>query len=157
MDGRELRNVCGKFATGVCVITTGSEEVPSFGMTVNSFSSLSLEPPLVLWSIGKDSDCFDKFARVSGYTVNILAEDQQHLSDRYSKKNDHELREGDWESGETGLPVLKSPLAIMECRIFQRVDGGDHEILIGQVERAWQNEDGRPLLFYSGRYSSLSA
>ena len=157
MDSRELRNVFGKFATGVCVITTGSEDVPGFGMTVNSFSSLSLDPPLVMWSIGKDSDCFDRFARVSGYAVNVLMEDQQHLSDRYSKKNDHGLGEDDRETGETGLPVLKSPLAIMECQIIQRVDGGDHEILIGRVNRAWQNDEGRPLLFFAGRYSNLSA
>ena len=157
MDGRELRNVFGSFATGVCVITTGAENVRSFGMTVNSFSSLSLDPPLVLWSIGKDSDCFEKFSRVPGYTVNVLREDQKDLAERYAQKDDHDLRDGDRYTGESGLPVLKCPLARLECRIARRVDGGDHEILIGEVEHAWQDVDGRPLLFFAGGYASLPA
>ena len=156
MDDREFRNILGKFATGVCVITTSDEGVPAFGMTVNFFCSLSLFPPLVMWSIGESSDCFSDFEKVGRYAVNILSEGQQLLSARYSKKGDHALHDGDWKEGQSGCPILAESLASFECEIESWVTGGDHVILIGRVEYASAGDESRPLLFYSGRYAELA-
>ncbi|QFU77201.1 flavin reductase [Halioglobus maricola] len=156
MDNRDFRDILGKFATGVCVITTSADGVPAFGMTVNSFCSLSLSPPLVMWSIGESSDCFSDFEKVGRYAVNILREDQQYLSARYSKKAEHALHDGDWEEGKSGCPVLAESLASVECEIETRVNGGDHVILIGRVLSASAGDEAKPLLFYSGRYAELT-
>ncbi len=156
MKDRELRNVLGKFATGVCVITASGENIPPFGMTVNSFCSLSLSPPLVMWSIDKNSDCFGDFEKVDRYAVNILKEDQKDLSTRYSQKEAHALLEGDWITGQSGCPLLSNPLAFFECEIENRVEGGDHVILFGRVLNAKAEPDAKPLLFFSGRYATLS-
>jgi flavin reductase (DIM6/NTAB) family NADH-FMN oxidoreductase RutF len=154
IDTREFRDALGRFATGVCVITASSDEVAPFGMTVNSFASLSLEPPMVLWSLGKSSDCFERFASLDHYVVNILRESQQDLSNRFAAKGDHALNDGEWQKGENSLPVLIDPLAVFECDIVNRVDGGDHTILIGRVTRADFSE-GKPLLFFGGNYGAI--
>ena len=155
MNDRELRSVLGKFATGVCVITTSGESVSALGVTVNSFCSLSLSPPLVMWSLGIDSDCFDSFAQVDRYAVNILTEDQQDLSQRFSQKFKHSLGDGEWKEGQTGCPVLTDSLAVLECKIESRVEGGDHVILIGRVLSASIESDANPLIFFGGQYTSL--
>ena len=156
IDTRSFRDTLGQFATGVCVITTAAEAVPKFGMTVNSFSSLSLEPPLVIWSIGKSSECFDDFNKVDSYAINVLSEDQQALSGRYSKRGEHALVDGDWSEGDTGMPVLNDVLASFECDIVNRVDGGDHVILVGAVKHFNQGHAAKPLLFFSGGYRTLA-
>ncbi len=155
MDARELRNALGRFATGVCVVTA-SEGGERFGMTVNSFASLSLDPPLVLWSIGRESDCFARFAKIDHYNVNILREDQQELSARYARTGEHALHDGDWSTGSGGEPILRDVLASFECAIESRIDGGDHVILVGRVQHFSHAESGNPLLFYAGSYAAIS-
>lgn len=155
-DSRTFRDTLGRFATGVCVITTQTEGVPAFGMTVNSFASLSLDPPLVLWSIGKSSDCFDAFEKAHGYVVNILHENQAELSNRFASKNSHELAEDEWQPGNTGLPALTEKLGVIECEIAQRIDGGDHVIMVGEVKHCEFGE-GTPLLFFGGKYGAIKS
>lgn len=155
IDSRFLRNALGQFATGVCVVTTEGKDVPAFGMTINSFAALSLEPPLVMWSIEKNSDCYSDFEKVTSYSVNVLTEDQKHLANRYAKRGEHALVENDYCEGKLGGPVLSDSLAKFECDIDQRVDGGDHTILIGRVKHVEYQEGGRPILFFSGDYCTL--
>lgn len=156
IDRIELRNAFGLFPTGVTVITANPEGHSPFGMTVNSFSSLSLEPPLLLWSMQNDSECAAGFEAATHYTVNVLAESGEELSRRYAKKGDHELLEADFHIGESGCAVLNSCLASFECAMEQRVEGGDHTILIGRVVAMNATPGDKPLLFFGGQYQRLA-
>ncbi|MEM8593521.1 MAG: flavin reductase family protein [Pseudomonadota bacterium] len=155
IDQKKLRQALGRFPTGVCVITTIDESGQSIGMTANSFSSVSLDPALVLWSIQKNSDCFDAFDRNQRYAVNILADDQQAMSNAYATKNNHDLKDGDYRIGKTGNPVLKNAIASFECQITDRHEGGDHIILVAEVLCFDERPTGKPLLFHAGKYSEL--
>lgn len=156
IDPRELRNAFGRFATGVCVITASPEGQAPFGMTVNSFSSVSLDPPLLLWNLQNDSDCFEAFEKTDRFAVNVLAHDQMAMSNQYAKKNAHELDVAHYEEGELGLPVLHDALTAFECMVWERYPGGDHVILVGEVKAMHDSEHGKPLLFFSGGYAELA-
>lgn len=156
-DSRFFRDALGRFATGVCVVTAEGEGYQPFGITVNSFASVSLAPPLVLWSIGRDSDCFDAFQVLNRYAINILDETQVELSNLYSRHGEHTLIEGDWKEGITGSPTLVDALAVFECKLVKRLDGGDHTILLGEVVHTQYREVGEPLVFYSGQYRQLDS
>lgn len=156
LDSLQFRRALGRFATGVCVITANPPGHPPFGVTVNSFSSLSLDPPLVLWSLQKSSDTMDAFAAATHYCVNVLSEAQQALSGRFAKKGEHALDPSQYSNGETGLPVLHGTLATFECEIDARHDGGDHVILVGRVQAMRFPEPGRPLLYFDGGYRQLA-
>lgn len=155
LDPREFRNALGQFPTGVCVITAHPEGYQPFGMTVNSFASVSLDPPLVLWSLQNNSECFEAFAKADKFAVNILASDQQELSNLYAKKGDHNLQPGHFRIGKTGNPVLRGALTTFETRIWARYPGGDHIILVGEVLEMEQRPTGAPLLFHAGRYGEV--
>lgn len=155
LDSREFRNALGRFATGVCVITTHPEGGNPMGMTVNSFASVSLEPALVLWSLQNNSECFPMFNGARHWAVNILAHDQLALSNQYAKKGQHDLDRNHYRIGVTGAPVLRGALTSFECCAWQNYDGGDHRVLIGKVESMSTRPTGRPLLFFSGRYGEL--
>ena len=155
-DPREFRNALGNFATGVCVITANPEGETPFGMTVNSFASVSLEPPLILWSIQKDSECFPLFEKATQFGVNILCDDQQAISNQYAKKGQHDLVDGSFRQGASGVVVLKDVMTSFECDIEQRIEGGDHIILLGRVvDMTSHPADRNPLVFYAGKYREL--
>ena len=155
-DSLQFRNALGRFATGVCVITANPAGHAPFGMTVNSFSSLSLTPPLVLWSLQKNSDTMEAFRVARQYCVNILSQEQKALSGRFAKKGDHTLGANDYTIGESGLPALRPCLASFECDMDARHDGGDHVILVGRVTHMSVSTGGRPLMFYEGGYRELA-
>lgn len=155
LDSREFRNAAGRFATGVCVITTQPANGKPMGMTVNSFTSVSLEPALVLWSLQNNSECFPVFGSADKWAVNILADDQLDLSNQYSKKGQHDLDEAHYHIGVSGVPILHGALASFECTTWQRYDGGDHQLLVGEVEAMSTRPTGRPLLFFAGSYAEL--
>lgn len=154
-DTQLLRNALGQFATGVCVITATPDGGKPFGMTINSFSSLSLDPPLVLWSLAHSSDTFSTFEMLDTYVVNVLSEDQQGLSNRYSRRNEHDLVDDDFYWSANNNPIIRGSLASFECEIFERYEGGDHVIMVGKVIDYKNDGDGKPLLFFSGQYQSL--
>ncbi|TNF35129.1 MAG: flavin reductase [Gammaproteobacteria bacterium] len=155
IDSRALRNALGQFATGVTVITAQPKGGKPFGMTVNSFSALSLDPPLVLWSLQKNSECAAWFESATHYAVNVLQHDQVAVSNAFAKKGEHELKAGDYRIGRSGVPVLKGCMASFECRMTDRHDGGDHIILVGAVEEMHCLPDRKPLVFFGGRYREL--
>lgn len=154
-DGIELRNAFGQFATGVTVVTAAPQGHAPFGMTANSFSSLSLDPPLLLWSIQRSSDLFEAFEAVDQFAINILAADQQDLSNAYAKKGAHDLAAEHYLMGDSGCPILKRAVASFECSMENRFDGGDHVILVGRVQELTSNTELEPLLFHAGKYRTL--
>ena len=155
LDSREFRNALGRFATGICVITANPEGYEPFGMTVNSFASVSLEPPLVLWSLQNNSECYPAFAAARHFAVNVLANDQLALSNQYAKKASHTLNPEHFRIGRSGTPVLRGALTSFECETWQRYDGGDHVSLVGKVLEVTSRPTGKPLLFFSGQYREL--
>jgi flavin reductase (DIM6/NTAB) family NADH-FMN oxidoreductase RutF/DNA-binding MarR family transcriptional regulator len=146
-----FRRSLAEFATGVTVIAT-SVDGERFGLTSNSFASVSLEPPLVLWSIRRESKSFAAFAACSHFAVNILAEDQIELSQRFARSGPDKFRDIDCQAGQGDAPLLAGVAASFECVRTQTYDGGDHLILVGQVLR-YSRYDRQPLLFVKGRYA----
>ncbi len=155
IDGRELRNALGRFATGVCVITTQTEQQQALGMTANSFSSVSLDPPLVLWSLQNNSDVYDDFCAPRFFAINILSSDQQQHSGQYAKKGEHTLDAAHYRQGKYGAPLLRDALVSFECELEATHAAGDHLIIIGRVRDMQQRPSGDPLLFYAGAYREL--
>ncbi|GAA6168813.1 flavin reductase family protein [Sessilibacter corallicola] len=155
IETTELRNTLGKFATGVCVVTTEGPNGP-IGMTINSFSSLSLEPALLLWSIQKNSECFAPFNAAKGYAISVLTEEQMEISNKYAQRGSHLLDAEEFTQGKTGQFILKQAVATFECSVWARYEGGDHIILVGEVEAFSASNDHDPILFYSGGYRTLA-
>jgi flavin reductase (DIM6/NTAB) family NADH-FMN oxidoreductase RutF len=154
IDKALFRQVAGSFASGVTVITTGSEG--SFhGMTASAFTSLSIDPTLVLVCVDKKAETLPALQAAGRFNVNILAADQEHLSRTFASKDSphaHGLAGIDYKLGELGLPLLDGALAFLECRVTEEIEGGDHVIVIGEVENAGVGEIEDPLLYFRGRY-----
>jgi flavin reductase (DIM6/NTAB) family NADH-FMN oxidoreductase RutF len=148
------RRTCAQFATGVTVVTTLDSEGHPHGMTVNSFSSVSLEPPLVLVGIDLRNAILGHFISTSWFAINILAEHQEELSRRFSSASENRFHNLTWEEGIAGVPLLEGVLGRMECAVVRRFDAGDHAILVGEVKRA-EYRDGRPLVFWDSSYQTL--
>jgi flavin reductase (DIM6/NTAB) family NADH-FMN oxidoreductase RutF len=157
-DPRLFRDTMGRFATGVTVLTfTVGGEVR--GMTANSFTSLSLDPPLLLVCIGKDVSTYAIWEQAKSFVVNILASDQKAVSDVFARHGAPPVPESGvaYHLGALGLPVLDGTLAHAECRISERIDGGDHTIVVGRaVSISIDRPDDQPLLFFSGKYRTLA-
>jgi 3-hydroxy-9,10-secoandrosta-1,3,5(10)-triene-9,17-dione monooxygenase reductase component len=152
IDSGSLRTALGTFVTGVTVITTRDDEGTDVGLTANSFNSVSLDPPLVLWSLAKTSASLFAFANASHFVVHILAADQQPISDRFAKKGIDKFEGLAVDRGEDGAPLLRGCAARFHCRPTFQYDGGDHVIFVGEVV-ALDQEDVAPLAFHRGRYA----
>jgi flavin reductase (DIM6/NTAB) family NADH-FMN oxidoreductase RutF len=150
-DSRELRRVLGAFVTGVTVVTTTDGEGRFHGVTANSFSSVSLDPPLVLWSQAIKAQSHSAFLKAERFAVNILAEDQIELSNRFAKSSTEKFAGLDVNVGLGGVPLLRGCNAWLECRVVSRVPGGDHTIFIGEVDSIARAERN-PLAFGNGQY-----
>lgn len=155
IDQRVFRDALGSFATGICVVTAMPEQGAPIGMTINSFSSVSLEPPLVLWSIQNVSECFGVFGTTDRFAISVLSKEQEALSQRYATKADHALLGEHYQPGRTGLPLIRNALTSFECRVWARYPGGDHLIIVGEVMDVQAEQSGPPLLFHQGRYAAL--
>ena len=155
LDTRSLRDALGEFATGVTVVTARTSGGQPVGVTINSFASVSLDPPLVLWSLGLQSPSLTLFESCSHYVVNILAADQVELSQRFSQAQSDKFVGIDTIVGAGGAPILPGCSAWFECRNEMRYPGGDHIILVGHVENFGRREMP-PLVFHGGQYRSLA-
>ena len=153
IDDARFRQAMGHFASGVTVVTTASAG-ELYGMTVSSFSSLSLNPPLVLICIDKSVPSHDMIRDSGRFVVNILEERQEHLSRRFATTATDKFKGVAWHSGQLGLPVLDNTLAAIECRLRSALDGGDHTIFVGEVVAA-EVREGAPLLYYRRGYREL--
>jgi flavin reductase (DIM6/NTAB) family NADH-FMN oxidoreductase RutF len=148
---RELRNALGSFGTGVTIVTTRDREAKLHGMTANSFTSVSLTPPLVLWSASLYAQSLPAFQEYSHFVVNILAYDQIDLSNKFAKQSDDKFIDVEHIITESGPPVISGSAAHFECRNEFRHYGGDHIIFVGHVER-FAYTDKPTLLFCRGKY-----
>lgn len=150
---RAFRDALGRYATGVTVITTQSEIGP-LGITANSFASVSLDPPLILWSPAKQSKRYAAFAGAEHYAIHVIGAEQKDICDRFSK-NGTAFDGTDWEQSAHGVPLLNGCLARFECKRVANHDAGDHEIIVGSVLHAtWRA--GEPLVFSQGAYGRFA-
>jgi flavin reductase (DIM6/NTAB) family NADH-FMN oxidoreductase RutF len=155
LDQDEFRSVMGRFATGVTVVTVADQQGRDYGITVTAFSSLSLEPPLVLVCIDHDASILPAFTSASHFVVNVLAAHQEAIARRFSVPDAEQRFEGlGFTRGQTGPALLEDVLASIECRVVQSVVSGDHTIFMGEAEAANVRQD-TPLLYYRGGYSQL--
>ncbi len=155
-NSRAFRDALGQFATGVAVVTARTPTGETVGLTINSFASVSLDPPLVLWSLDRTSDRFAAFMQVDHFGVNVLSDECLTLSQRLSRKGERSLHDEPLRPGAHDLPLLERALAHFECRVEARHEAGDHVIFVGRVLSFAHNERRRPLLYYRGRYRALS-
>lgn len=147
----DFRNALGSFATGVTVITALGQNGQKIGMTANSFNSVSLDPALVLWSIGRDSNCFDDFMAAKAYAIHILADDQQDISNRFAKTGADRFDQLEITEGLSGVPLLAHYSTCFQCTIENHYEGGDHVILVGKVLE-FTDRGHKPLIFHRGGY-----
>lgn len=154
-DARTLRDAMGCFATGVTVVTAMTADGVPVGLTANSFTSVSLDPPLLLVCIGNGAGCAPVLREASHFAINVLQIGQQPASNRFAGKGEDRFANTPWTSGETGAPVLTGSLSTFECSRHAVHDGGDHFILIGKVVRANFEPRRDPLLYFRGKYRRL--
>ena len=147
----DIRRAFACFATGVAVATTIDAEGRRVGMTISSFNSVSVDPPLVLWSIANDSLSYDAFAAAEHFAVNVLAEHQREFSDRFAARGGDKFAGLDCTEGRYGSPILPEFAACFECRCEYRYPGGDHEIIVGRV-LDFEDRKLDPLIFYGGKF-----
>lgn len=154
IDADTFRAVLGRFATGVTIVTTVDEHGGDCGMTVSAFTSVSLRPPLVMVCIGHDASMYDAMTKATFFGVTMLAAGQEALSRHFADKEIDRFEGIGFHRGKTGVALLEDALAWLECRIVNRVEAGDHTLIIGQVETASPRAE-RPLLYYRGGYAQL--
>jgi flavin reductase (DIM6/NTAB) family NADH-FMN oxidoreductase RutF len=155
-EARQLRNALGRFPTGVTVITTRTSDGKREGLTANSFAALSLDPPLVLWSLGSRSKSLPSFQRAGRFVINVLGADQAELSHRFATPSEDKFEGLDIPTGLGGCPLLPEALACFECETHRSIELGDHWLFVGCVMRFGFRE-GAPLAFHAGKYGSVAA
>lgn len=148
----EFRASLGQFATGVTIVTACDAAGRLVGMTANSFNSVSLSPPLVLWSMGKHSTSMPGFMSAKYYAINVLAADQRPLAERFARKGIDRFEGAPWRPGLTGAPVIDGAVAVFECTHRSQYDEGDHVILVGEVQHCRRRIGAAPLVFHGGRF-----
>jgi flavin reductase (DIM6/NTAB) family NADH-FMN oxidoreductase RutF len=154
IDPLLYRRTCAKFATGITVVTVADEHGRPHGVTVNSFSSVSLQPPLVLVSIDLKNSLLGHFISCTSFAINVLAEDQEPLSHRFASANENRFEGVSWSKAKSGSPLLDGAIAHLECSVARRFEVGDHTLLIGEVLRAGFH-GGKPLVFFDSSYQRL--
>lgn len=154
VDARDLRRSLGCFPTGVAVVTAMSQQGQPIGVTISSFNSVSMDPPLILWSLALKAASLEDFRASGAFAVNVLSEGQSDLPRIFSSPVEDRFDGVTWHKGQGGAPILAGSAAVFECSTYARYDGGDHEIFVGRVERHGRS-DAAPLLFANGRLSSV--
>lgn len=155
-DSREFRNALGNFATGVTIVTAKGDNGELVGITASSFNSVSLEPPLILWSLDRNSTSLQTIELASHFCVHILSDEQSDECMAFAKSGADKFAELDCGEGLGGAPLIDGCLARFECRNEVHHDGGDHVIIVGEVER-FETREGNPLVFFRGKLSGLNA
>lgn len=154
MDPHDFRRACGQFATGVAVACVIGPDGSPHGLTINSFTSVSLSPPLILICIGHDSALRDLFRQQARFGLSFLRAEQRDLSHQFATRGRDRFQGVNWHTGPSGVPLLSDSLADMECAIEQTITAGDHDILIARVAHA-SVHGGHPLLYFNSAYAAL--
>jgi flavin reductase (DIM6/NTAB) family NADH-FMN oxidoreductase RutF len=156
LDPLEFRKVMGGFATGVTIVTAVDPVSGApVGMTVNSFNSVSLNPPLVLFSLDRRAFGLPAFEAAGHFAINMLGAEQRELSSRFARAKGDKWTNTQYREGHFGCPILLGSLGVFECRQYARHDGGDHVIFLGEVLEIETGEDLNPLLYFRGRYCGV--
>ncbi len=153
-DQSAFRKALSCFPTGIGVATTVSADGQPQGMTISSFNSVSMNPPLVLWSIGLEAACLDYFRQAKDFAINILAADQKPVSRKFAQTKQNRFSGLDWHLSPNGLPLLDGAAATLSCRVWNRYPGGDHEIIVGEVYEL-TSSDKTPLIYGLGQLTSF--
>ncbi len=154
IDRNELRRVMGHFATGVTIITTVSKDGVPTGLTANAFTSVSLDPPLLLISVDKKAESYPNFEASKVFTVNFLNEEQEALSRKFAVSGGDKFQGVAYHTGANGVPILDGVLAYLECKLWATYEGGDHTLFLGLIEQA-ETREAKPLVFYRGGYRTI--
>jgi flavin reductase (DIM6/NTAB) family NADH-FMN oxidoreductase RutF len=154
-DESAFRQCLGRFATGVTVVTCCDADGNPCGITANSFSSVSLDPPLVLWNIAKVSNSLQAYLDAPHFAINVLSAEQEALSVHFARPDHTRFENTDYSLSSDGAPLLPDALATFECRTHEIHDCGDHYIIVGEVTR-FRSGDGQPLLFYGSAYRNIA-
>lgn len=154
VDPLQFRRALGNFATGVTIVTAQNAQGEKVGVTANSFNSVSLDPPLILWSIDKKSSSFSVFEEATHFAVNILSGTQIELSNKFSRRNIDKFADTNFQLGAGRAPILENCSAVFECQRYQVIEGGDHWIIIGKVVR-FHDQGRSPLVYHQGAYSAV--
>lgn len=154
VDLLEFRRALGEFATGVGIVTTVDGQGNGVGITISSFNSVSLEPPLILWSVGLDSISYDVFIAAEYFAVHILAVDQVSLCDRFAQRSESKFDDVNCSKGRHGIPILPDFAACFECSTEHVYPGGDHQIIVGRVHRVEQREK-QTLIYHRSRFLGI--
>jgi flavin reductase (DIM6/NTAB) family NADH-FMN oxidoreductase RutF len=154
-DQRDFRTALGHFATGITVVTACSRDGELLGVTVNSFNSVSLDPPLILFSLEREALSRPAFEIAGAFAVNILSCSQTVLSQNFARTQGDKWRGIAYERWITGSPILNDCLAAFDCRTYAIHDGGDHLIFVGEVLRFAARSEGDPLIYFRGSYTAL--
>jgi len=157
MDRQSLRQALGCFATGITVVTAVAEDGSYAGVTVNSFNSVSLDPALILFSLDRGQHSLEFFKGCRRFVVNVLRDDQRELSDRFAFYKGDRFEGLEYIVDDLGCPCFEGALARFHCRVHRVLDGGDHEIILGEVLNLEFDSEGDPLLYYRGGYRGLGA
>jgi len=155
IDSALLRQTLGCYPTGVVVAATRGDADAPVGLTINSFSSVSLDPPLVLWSIALNAPSLGAFRAHPGFTLNILSKEQESLGMQFARSSENKFEGVDWHPGYEGTPIISNALAVLQCRTYRRYEGGDHEIYVGEVMKI-DFTDKKPLVFHRGQFVELA-
>ncbi|MDZ7643036.1 MAG: flavin reductase family protein [Woeseiaceae bacterium] len=155
IDEKAFRKAMGKFATGVTIMTCRAEDDRAVGMTVNSFTSVSLEPPLVSRCVNRQIIPTPAFGQTGHFAVHVLHRDQEELSNHFAVDREDKFDGIEHDNGIAGTPILTDFLAVYQCEVSDRIDAGDHFILVGKLVD-YEIRDGEPLIFHQGRYHSLA-
>jgi flavin reductase (DIM6/NTAB) family NADH-FMN oxidoreductase RutF len=151
-NAADFRAALGMFATGVTIITAQEPDGRRVGVTANSFNSVSLSPPLVLWSLARQASTMPIFGRGSHYVINILAADQRAVAEQFASRRADRFDGIAFREGRAGAPVLEGAVAVFECFNRSRYEEGDHVIFVGEVEHCERQPGALPLIFHGGRY-----
>ena len=154
-DARTLRDAMGCFATGITIVTSRAPDGTPIGLTANSFTSVSLDPPLLLVSIANNAGSADALKQASHFVINVLQTSQQPASNRFAGKGEDRFAATPWQEGESGMPLINGSLGSFECKRHAVHDGGDHFLLVGEVVRAQYEPRRDPLLYFRGKYRRL--
>ena len=152
--GQQLRDAMGSFLTGVTIVTARSEDGTPYGLTVNSFNSVSLDPPLVLWSLDLKNNRTDLFRSAKGFTVNIMPASSESLIRKFAAADADRFNDTIWHWGVSKQPVLDEALTSLECRLWAEYPGGDHAIFVGEVIDI-RHGQGSPAAYFKGRLSAF--
>lgn len=150
-----LREVLGLYPTGITVVTVKAADGGLYGVTVNSFSSVSLDPPLVLFSLSRKLHTLEALLSAGRFAIHFLRDDQQHVSARFARPRSNKWEDMKYRDGIMGSPVLDGSLAVLECELYAQYDGGDHVLVLGRIAHIEKDSGSHALVFYRGRYHTV--